>query len=142
MSDFDSGFWSLFDAGTTLVSVLACALLLLSLSRRKVATDPDKTGHVWDEDLDELNNPLPRWWIWLFVITIVYSLGYLWFYPGLGDYPGSSRWTSSGEYREEVAEAERQYKPLYARFAAADVKTLSADPQARLVGERLFLNYC
>jgi len=142
MSDFDSGFWSLFVAGTTLVSIFACALLLLSLSRRKVATDPDKTGHVWDEDLDELNNPLPRWWIWLFVITIVYSLGYLWFYPGLGDYPGSSRWTSSGEYREEVADAERDYKPIFARFAATDLKALSADPQARLVGERLFLNYC
>src|SRR5687768_15267143 len=78
MSDFTSGFWSFFVAGVTLVSIVACGLLLQSLSRRKVASDADTTGHVWDEDLDELNNPLPRWWIGLFWITIVFSLAYLW----------------------------------------------------------------
>ena len=77
MADFTSGLWSLFVAGATIVSILACALLLLGLSRGRVATDPDKTGHVWDEDLDEYNNPLPRWWIWLFAITIVFSIAYL-----------------------------------------------------------------
>jgi cytochrome c oxidase cbb3-type subunit III len=142
MSDFTHDFWSLFIAGGTLVSIVACALLLLSLSRRKAPGEGDTTGHVWDEDLDELNNPLPRWWIWLFVITIVFSLGYLWIYPGLGTFEGSTRWTSQREYEDEVALAEREHGPLFARFAAADIKALSADPQARLVGERLFLNYC
>jgi cytochrome c oxidase cbb3-type subunit 3 len=142
MSDFTGGFWSLFVAGTTLVSVVACGLLLLSLSKRKVASDPDKTGHVWDEDLDELNNPLPRWWIWLFWITIAFSLGYLWLYPGLGSYSGSLKWTSAQEYGAEVKAAEGTYGPLFAKFAAADLKALSTDPEARVVGQRLFVNYC
>ena len=142
MSDFTHGFWSLFVAGGTIVSIAACALLLLSLSRRKAPGDADTTGHVWDEDLDELNNPLPRWWIWLFVITIVFGVGYLWIYPGLGSFEGSTGWTSQREYQEEVALAEREHGPLFARFVATDIKELASDPQARLVGERLFLNYC
>ncbi len=142
MSDFSSGLWSVFIAGVTLVSIVACGLLLASLSKRKVATDPDDTGHVWDEDLHELNNPLPRWWIWLFWITIVFSLGYLWLYPGLGTYAGSLKWTSTGEYTDEVKQAEAQFGPLYARMALVDVKQLSTDPVARAAGERLFMSYC
>ena len=142
MSDFTSGFWSLYVAGITLVSIVACGLLLAALSKRKVSTDPEKTGHVWDEDLGEYNNPLPRWWIWLFWITIVFSLFYLWFYPGLGAYQGSLKWSSTGEYQQEVKVAEEKYGPLYARFASADLAQLSRDPEARAVGQKLFLNYC
>jgi cytochrome c oxidase cbb3-type subunit 3 len=142
MSDFDSGLWSLFVAGATLVSIVACGLLLAALSKRKVATDPAKTGHVWDEDLDELNNPLPMWWIWLFWITIAFSVAYLWLYPGLGSFQGSLKWTSAGEYVDEVKAAQAQHGPLYARLAASDVATLASDPNARIVGQRLFLNYC
>ena len=60
MSDFTGPFWSLFVAGVTLVSIVACALLLMSMSKRRAAGDPDQTPHVWDEDLAELNNALPR----------------------------------------------------------------------------------
>ena len=142
MADFTSGFWSLFVAGATLVWIVACAMLLQSMSRRKVAGDPEKTSHVWDEDLDEYNNPLPRWWIGLFWITIVFSLGYLWFYPGLGSYQGSLKWSSSGQYTEEVKVAEDKYGPLYAKYAQTDLVKLSGDAQAREVGQKLFLNYC
>jgi cytochrome c oxidase cbb3-type subunit III len=142
MSDFTSGFWSLFVAGVSLVSIVACGLLLQSLSKRKVASDPDKTSHVWDEDLDEYNNPLPRWWIGLFWITIVFSLGYLWLYPGLGTYEGSLKWSSAGEYREEVKLAEDRYGPIYAKYAATDLAKLSVNPEARMVGQSLFMSYC
>jgi cytochrome c oxidase cbb3-type subunit 3 len=142
MSDFTGDFWSLYVAGLTLVSIVGCGLLLLSMSKRKVATDPDKTGHTWDEDLDELNNPLPRWWIWLFWITIAFSLAYLWLYPGLGSFQGSLKWTSAGEHLEEVKAAESTYGPLYAKLAAADLATLASDADARIVGQRLFVNYC
>jgi cytochrome c oxidase cbb3-type subunit 3 len=142
MSDFTSSFWSLFVAGVSLVSIVACGLLLASLSRRRVATDPDKTAHVWDEDLDEYNNPLPMWWIGLFWITIAFSLAYLAIYPGLGSYSGALKWSSTGEYREEVKVAEEKYGPLYAKFASADLRQLAADPEARVVGQRLFVNYC
>jgi len=142
MSDFVSGFWSLFVAGVTLVSIAACALLLFSMSRRRAASDADTTGHVWDEDLGEYNNPLPRWWIWLFVITIVFGLVYLWFYPGLGTWRGATQWSSAGQYAEEMKVAEAQYGPLYAKFASADLKTLSQSPEARVVGQKLFMTYC
>ena len=142
MSDFTSSFWSIFVAGVTLVSIVACALLLVSMSRRRVATDPEKTSHTWDEDLDEYNNPLPRWWIWLFWITIAFALAYLVLYPGLGTYRGAWEWTSNGQYQAEVAAAERQYGPIYARFAKMDIKDLARDPQARAAGQKLFLNYC
>lgn len=142
MSDFTSGFWSLYVAGLTLISIIACGLLLSALSRRKIASDPDKTGHVWDEDLDEYNNPLPRWWIWLFWITIVFSIGYLWIYPGLGSWQGASKWSSVEQYQDEVRLAEKTHGPLYARLASADLATLAADPEARAVGQKLFITYC
>ncbi|HUL94941.1 MAG TPA: cytochrome-c oxidase, cbb3-type subunit III [Usitatibacter sp.] len=142
MSDFTSGFWSLFVGGVTLVSIVACALLLASMSKRKVSTDPEKTGHVWDEDLAEYNNPLPRWWIYLFWITIFFGLGYLVVFPGLGTFQGAAGWTSASQYQDEVKVAERLYGPLYQKFAATDVKALASDPQARAAGEKLFLNYC
>ena len=97
MSDFTSNFWSVFVAAITVGGILACLLLLWVTARKKVAADADNTtGHVWDEDLREMNNPLPRWWMWMFVLTIVFSLLYLVAYPGLGgnvgmlgeDYPG------------------------------------------------------
>jgi cytochrome c oxidase cbb3-type subunit 3 len=142
VSDFTDPFWSFFVAAATLVSIVACALLLMSLSRRRVATDAETTGHVWDEDLNELNNALPRWWIWLFWITIFFGLGYLALYPGLGSYQGTLKWSSAAEYTEEVRVAEAQVGPLYQKFAQADLVKLSTDPEARQVGERLFLNYC
>ncbi len=143
MADFTSGFWDFYIGIITLVSIAACAVLLNSLSSKRVSTDAKSTtGHLWDEDLGEYNNPLPRWWIWLFYITIVFSLAYLWYYPGLGSYAGSGKWTSVGEYRDEVAQAETEYGPLFRKFAAMDIKQAAADPAARVAGQKLFLTYC
>ena len=93
MSDFVSGGWALFVAVTTIVSLIVCVLLLIVAARRRVITvagrDDNTTGHVWDEDLRELNNPLPRWWMGLFVLTLVFSAIYLALYPGLGTAPGT-----------------------------------------------------
>ena len=142
MSDFTSAFWNFFVAGMTLLSIVGCALLLQALSRRRLPGDPEKTPHVWDEDLAEYNNPLPRWWIGLFWATIAFAVAYLWFFPGLGTYEGSLKWTSRGQYGEEVKLAEARYGPLYAKYASVDLAKLSADPEARAVGQKLFLNYC
>ena len=77
MSDFTSNFWSVFVTTLTLVGIIACGILLWMAGRKKVvATSDNTTGHVWDEDLVEMNNPLPRWWVWLFVITIIFGLGF------------------------------------------------------------------
>lgn len=143
MGDFESFGWSVYVAGLTLASILACVVLLWVTSRAKVPARQDNTtGHVWDEDLAEMNNPLPRWWVWLFVITVVFSLVYLVAYPGLGSYAGQLGWSSRSQYQDEVARADRALAPLYARYTAMPVETLAADPQAMAVGERLFMNNC
>ena len=89
-----------------------------------------------------MNNPLPRWWVWLFVITIVFSLGYLVAYPGLGSFTGKLNWTQKGEYEAEMAKAKTELEPLYARFASMKPEDVAADPQAHAIGERLFMNNC
>ncbi|MEZ5616087.1 MAG: cytochrome-c oxidase, cbb3-type subunit III [Rhodocyclaceae bacterium] len=146
MSDFDSGFWSAFVAVITLGGIVGCALLLWSQSKaRETAASAEEVktmGHVWDGDLAEYNNPLPRWWSWLFYITVVFALGYLAVYPGLGSYEGAFKWSSRGEYENEMKRAEEQYAPIFARFQGQDLKAVAADPEARKTGERLFVTYC
>jgi cytochrome c oxidase cbb3-type subunit 3 len=143
MSDFTSGFWEFYVGIITVVSILACAVLLHTMSTRRVPGGTTQTtGHMWDEDLGEYNNPLPRWWIWLFYATIVFGLVYLVLYPGLGSYSGSTQWTSRAQYEEEVKQASEQYGPLYDKYAAQDLKQVAADPDARAIGQKLFLNYC
>jgi len=143
MSDFTSNFWSIYVAGITVVSILACALLLWFSGKAKAMTAHDNTtGHVWDGDLREMNNPLPRWWVWLFIITIVFSLAYLALYPGLGSFAGKYGWTSVGQYQTEVAKGNAEAAPLYAKFASMKPEDMSRDPQALAIGERLFMNNC
>ena len=143
MSDFDSGFWSIYVAGLTFVSILACVLLLWITARKKVVADADNTtGHVWDEDLREMNNPMPRWWMWLFVLTIIFGMLYLVAYPGLGSYEGELRWTQRGEYDAEVEKAGKELAPWYSQFAARKAEELAGDAHAMAIGERLFMNNC
>ncbi|MDI9332132.1 MAG: cytochrome-c oxidase, cbb3-type subunit III [Alphaproteobacteria bacterium] len=143
MSDFISNFWSVYITAITLGGIVACAILLWVTSRKKVAASADNTtGHVWDEDLREMNNPLPLWWVGLFIITIVFSLGYLYVYPGLGASPGSQGWTSKGQYAEEVAQANEALKPLYAQFDDQTPEQLAKNTKAMAIGERLFMNNC
>jgi cytochrome c oxidase cbb3-type subunit 3 len=73
MSDFVSSGWSLYVAGVTIVGLVLCLVLLAVASKRKVMANDNSTGHVWDEDLREMNNPLPRWWVWLFILTVVFA---------------------------------------------------------------------
>lgn len=143
MSDFVNNFWSVYVAGITVAGIIACLVLLIITARKKVVADSDNTtGHVWDEDLRELNNAMPRWWIWLFVITIVFSVFYLLAYPGLGAYTGKLQWSQVGAYNVEVEKANAELEPLYARFTAMSTEDMSKDTQAMAVGERLFMNNC
>ena len=143
MSDFFSDFWSNYVALATLGSILLCALLLWLVARAKAPAGSDNTtGHVWDEDLREANNPMPRWWVGLFVITIVFGLAYLVAYPGLGTYQGQLAWSTEGEYAKDLARSTRELEPVYARYAAMPVERVAGEPAAMAIGERLFLNNC
>ena len=146
MADFTSGFWDYYIAALTLLGILGCGILLWAQSKARVGqrsdVNVDTTGHVWDQDLTELNTPMPRWWMWLFYITIVFALVYLVLYPGLGSYAGKLGWSSTGNYKTELKQAEAEYGPLFAQYQQQDLKAVAADPKARAIGERLFLTYC
>ncbi|HEY6545532.1 MAG TPA: cytochrome-c oxidase, cbb3-type subunit III [Dokdonella sp.] len=136
--------WALFVIVLTLLNIVLLAWLLFANARSK--PDPSAkdstTGHVWDGDLAELNNPLPRWWFGLFVATIVFSIGYLVLYPGLGNFAGTFRWTSLGEADREVAATREQLDSLFARFRDRPIDELAADPAATKVGRNVFANNC
>jgi cytochrome c oxidase cbb3-type subunit 3 len=147
MSDFINGFWPWYVGAISLVSILACALLLWIAGKTKVqshfgASDDNTTGHVWDENLRELNNPLPRWWMWLFILTVIFGLAYLVIFPGLGSYQGAAKWSTQGEHKDDMAKMQAQLAPLYAEFSAKSVEDLARDPRALAVGERQFMNTC
>ena len=144
MNEFTSEFWTVYISVITIASIIACGLLLwrLSTTRLAVGEKADVMGHVWDENLQEYNNPLPRWWMWLFWITLVFSVAYLILYPGLGSFPGVLHWSSAGQYDQEMARAKERFEPIFAKYAAMDIKAVAADPQAKEMGQRLFLNYC
>jgi cytochrome c oxidase cbb3-type subunit 3 len=142
MSDFIGGFWSPYILVATLLGVAFCVFILVANSKKPPVTADNTTGHVWDGDLREANNPLPRWWVILFVITIVFGLIYLWLYPGLGARAGSLGWSTQAQHEAETQALNDQIRPLYAAFQARPIPELITDPQARAIGERLFLNNC
>jgi len=141
MSDFFSAGWSVYIAVVTVASLLGCLALLVITSRARVDPRSD-TGHTWDHDLRELNNPMPRWWVVLFVITIVFAFAYLTLYPGLGSSKGLLGWSSAKAYTEEQANANTQLSAVYARYAAMSAPDLARDKGAMAIGERLFVNNC
>ena len=145
MSDFSSNYWSIFVAVVSVLGIVYCALLLWFSSQVKVHVhNPDDltTGHIWDETLQEMNNPLPRWWLWLFILTMVFAVFYYIAYPGLGSFGGHLGWTSQNEYDQEIAQANKALEPIYAAFDAQAPEKLAGDPKAMAVGERLFMNNC
>jgi cytochrome c oxidase cbb3-type subunit 3 len=143
MSDFTSNFWSIFIATIAIGGLVYCVFLLWFSAKIKVhSADDNTTGHVWDENLAEMNNPLPRWWLGLFIITIVFAVVYWFAYPGMGTWQGSLGWTSVNQYEKEVEKANAELAPLYASFDAQPVEQLAGDPKAMAVGERLFMNNC
>lgn len=143
MSDFVSGFWLWYVAIITLVSITACGVLLWLTDKTKVQSAADNTtGHVWDGDLCEMNNPLPRWWKWMFVITVVFAFAYAALYPTLGVSDGKLGWSSAGQHAAEVQQVKDSIAPLYAKFTGMPPEELAKDSQALAIGERLYLNNC
>jgi cytochrome c oxidase cbb3-type subunit 3 len=143
-----SAFWSGWIIVLAVVNIIACFWLIRWTMKKRPdeATSGDVTGHTWDGDLQEYNNPLPRWWLWLFYITLVFAFVYLALYPGLGNFKGLYGWSSHGsQYKHEMQAAEKKYGPIYRQFAAVSVADLASQPQyaeARAMGKRLFLTYC
>lgn len=145
MADFTSNFWSILIAVVTLLSIAVLIYFVKALSTRKVDnkdSSPETMGHVWDENLEEYNNPLPRWWMNLFYITLFWGVGYLIFYPGLGAYQGILGWSQTKQYDEEVQAAAEKYDPVFEKFQQTPIEQLATNDEAIKVGESLFSAYC
>ena len=145
-SQFTSNFWNIYIAAIVLLSFLGLIWLLLSQNKTKAPKrdangEVETMGHAWD-GIEEYNNPLPRWWFYLFVLTTIFGVGYLVMYPGIGDYKGVLKWTSTNQYEKEVAAANDKYGPLYTKFGSMPIEQVAADPQAQRIGKNMFDTYC
>ena len=128
----------------SLANIIGCYVLIKWSSKpvKGESAAGQVTGHTWDENLQELNNPMPRWWLWLFYITMVFGLIYGVLYPMLGDYKGATGWTQQQRYEQEVSEANQTYGPIFAAYSKQAIPSLAKNPKAMQAGQRLFLNYC
>ena len=133
-----SSGWSIFVILGTVLS-LAAAMWLLFANRSKGTEQT--TGHEWD-GIEELDNPLPMWWVWGFIGTVIFALLYLAYYPGLGNVEGMGDWSSAGQHQSEVDSHDARFAPLYERLGQMSEAELIADNTAKKVGRRLYLNNC
>lgn len=137
-----SNFWSLWIIVLTVLTLIGVAWVLFANRKTRLnAENEAKTGHVYD-GIEEYDNPLPAWWFNLFVLTLVFTVGYLIFYPGLGNFKGILDWTSVGQYKEEVKAAEEKFGPMYRKLSLQPIAELVKDKQAMKIGQRLFANNC
>ena len=139
-----SSAWSWYVAIGTVVSMLACFWLVFWTNRQRATEEEisESESHVWDGDVRELNNPLPMWWLYLFILTLIWGGLYFLWYPGLGNFAGLGAWSQERQYQEEIEAAEARYGPLFARFAAMDITALAGDAEAMSIGRSLYANYC
>jgi cytochrome c oxidase cbb3-type subunit 3 len=149
MADFINGWLGILIGAVVAISILGCGILLLSQSKMKIKVGVDgkplpveTTGHVWDGDLRENNNPLPVWWMQLFYGTIIFAIAYLLIFGGFGSSKSLIGWSQISEYEEELKAGNAQYGPLFQKYMAMDVQSVAKDAKAMEIGERLFLNTC
>ena len=141
-SDFTSNFWNIYTAVILVASFLGLVWLLVSQNKTKRTGDKVETmGHEWD-GIEEFNNPLPRWWFYLFVITVVFGIAYLLLYPGFASFKGMLGWTSANQYDGEVAAAKAEYQPIYSKFANKPIEVIATDAEAKKIGQNLYNTYC
>jgi cytochrome c oxidase cbb3-type subunit 3 len=138
-----TSFWSMWISVITIAVIVGCFLLVVRTRKSEVFKDitTQTVGHTFD-GIVELDNPLPRWWFNMFMLTIVFGIGHLFLYPGLGNYKGYLNWTSYGQWEQEMAHAEEHYQPVFSRYAQLSVKQIANDEKARQIGQRMFANNC
>ena len=142
MADFVHPFWSWWVAIPTVLGLVWCAWLAYSNAQAATDGEGESAEHVWDEDIRENNNPLPKWWLNLFYITVVFSFGYLILYPGLGSFQGILGWSELGQYQAELDDAEAKYAPLYENYASQSLEELNQNNEAMGTAGRLFSTNC
>jgi len=137
-----SDFWSWYIIIIVVINIVGIAGLLYYTRELDAPPEDDgTTGHVYD-GIKEYNNPLPKWWLNMFYLTIIYAIGYLVVYPGMGNFPGTFGWSSAGQHQEEVDDAKAKFGPIFEKYAKMEIKDLIKDEQAIGMGQRIFANTC
>jgi cytochrome c oxidase cbb3-type subunit 3 len=135
--------WSYYVIALVVLNILGCVWLIWWTGKRRPGDPgPTDTSHVWDGNLTEYNQPMPRWWINLFYITIVFSIGYLVYYPGMGSFKGTSGWTSQAEHDADKAVQDARLEKAFAPYAGKPLPELAGDPTALKLGQSIFANNC
>ena len=143
MADFTSPFFNWFIIVLVVISFIGLFWLIIWMSGGRPTGDKVETmGHVWDDNLEELNNPLPKWWLNLFYITIFFGIAYLVLFPGMGTFQGVLGWSSKGQYDAEMASAAEQYDPLYEQYVNQPIPEIATNEEALDIGKRLYATYC
>jgi len=142
-----SAFWHWFVIVITLGFIAWLVWMFIATGRARVESEAhdehgETTTHVWDGDLREYNNPMPRWWLWLFYISVIFSLVYLVLYPGLGRYEGMLGWSQEGQYERQMERAAEAFRERFAELASRPLAELAADEQALRVGRNIFAHNC
>lgn len=138
-----SSFWSIWIIVITLGSLIGCWWLLFATRKGEPTREGDipTTGHTFD-GIEEYDHPLPLWWLYLFIVTILFSVVYLALYPGLGNYPGFLGWSQESAWEQEQKIATEKYDPLFEGYAQQSLEELQSNQKALLSGQRIFANNC
>ncbi|MBS0345120.1 MAG: cytochrome-c oxidase, cbb3-type subunit III [Proteobacteria bacterium] len=142
MADFVSGFWNAWVMVLVFLSIAFCVFVLVSNTTKRTPGPVGLHDHVWDETLQEYNNPLPRWWMYMFWITIIFAITYLTLYPGFGNNQGKLGWSAAGQWEAEQKAAAEKYGPIFAKYRGMDLNAVAGDKEANEMGHRMFLTYC
>lgn len=137
-----SPFWHFWVAAIVIGTMIVCFVLLHMTRKGQVNNDTtdQTTGHAYD-GIEELDNPLPKWWYWMFLGTIIFGFVYIAIY-GVGNWKGFGDWSSHGQWEKEVAAFNEKTAPYFAEMNAKSVEELSKDPAALETGKRLFQSNC
>ncbi|PKF62572.1 cytochrome-c oxidase, cbb3-type subunit III [Psychromonas sp. psych-6C06] len=160
-------FWTIWISVITLIVVIGCAILLRLTSKNTTGIpEGEPMPHTFD-GIQELNNPLPKWWVGLFWFTIVIAIVYSFAFPTFtANYNGLLNWTSSeqsvmnpdesaeaaktsqSQYQREMNDADEKFGEVFKQLAYdqsgayKDIALIAKDPEAVKVGQRLFLQNC
>jgi len=142
MADFVSKFWEWYIFILVVLSFAFCFALIIWMQHGKKPDKVQTMGHVWDGDLEEYNNPLPMWWLYMFYITLFFGIIYLLVYPGSGVFAGAFKWSEVGQYEQEMKKADEKYGPLFEKYRGQDLRAVAQDEEAHKMGKRLYMTYC
>jgi cytochrome c oxidase cbb3-type subunit 3 len=154
-----TSFWSWYVTLLTSATLVALTWLIFATRRGQRQESTEETVGQSFDGIEEYDNPLPKWWFMLFVGTLIFAAGYLVMYPGLGNWKGifpgynevadgkpfangEGGWTGVHQWEKEMDKADKEYGPIFAKYAAMPIEEVAQDPKALKMGGRMFASYC